>query len=314
LASLFTLVSPGASAQAYPSRPVRIIVPFPPGGGVDVIARVLAQKLGDALKQSFVVENRIGASGTIGGALVAKAPPDGYTLLLSSSTHVINGLIMKTAPYDAVADFTPISRIGAAPLMVAVHPSVPVKDLKELLQLKDKGTPVNWAVSAIGTADHLVGESLRHGLGIPLTIVPYKGQMPAINDAVGGQVSGMSSVILPILSHLREGRLRPIAVTSTSRNPGFPNIPTLAESGLPGFELTSWYGLWGPKGLPRPLVDLLVSTTKKEFQGPDIQKRFPPESFELLTSTPEEFSRYIEAELARCGQIVREAKISIDNL
>jgi tripartite-type tricarboxylate transporter receptor subunit TctC len=310
LALLLSLVSFTVLGQTYPSRPVRIIVPFPGGGGIDVVARTLAAKLSEALKQPFIVENRPGASGTIGGAAVAKAAPDGYTLLLSASTHVINGLIMKTAPYDAVADFTPITRIGAAPLLVVVHPSVPANTLEELK--KQKG--LNWAINAVGTADHLVAEQLRHALGIPLTIVPYKGQAPAITDTVGGQVSGMSSVVLPVLAHVRDGRLRPLAVTSLKRNVGFPNVPTLAESGLPAFELTSWYGLWGPKGLPQPLSELISGFVKKEFQGPDIAKRFPPESFELLNSTPEEFARFIEMELARCGRIVREAKISIDNL
>jgi tripartite-type tricarboxylate transporter receptor subunit TctC len=191
-----------------------------------------------------------------------------------------------------------------------VHPSLPVHDLAEL----KKQPSLNWAINAIGTADHLIAEQLRHGLGVPLNIVPYKGQAPAITDTVGGQVAGMSSVVLPVIGHVREGRLRPLAVTSAKRNVGFPNLPTLAESGMPGFELTSWYGLWGPKDLPRPLVDLLVSEIKKEFQGPDIARRFPPESFELLNSTPEEFARFIDEELARCARIVRNAKISIDKL
>ena len=314
LASALALLSHLAAAQPYPSRTVRIIVPFAPGGGVDVVARVLAGKLSEALGQPFIVDNRPGGSGTIGGTAVAKAAPDGHTLLVSASTHVINGLVMKNAPYNVVADFTPITRIGNAPLLVVVHPSVPVKNLRELVQLKDK-TPggFNWAVASLGAADHLVAESLRHSLGLPLTIVAYRGQAPAITDAVGGQVTGMSSTVLPILAHVKEGRLRALAVTSANRNVGLPEVPTLAESGMPGFELTSWYGLWGPKGLPQPVTELLAAAVKKEFQGPDIIKRFPPESFELINSTPEEFAHFVRDEVARYSRIVQEAKISIDN-
>jgi tripartite-type tricarboxylate transporter receptor subunit TctC len=223
---------------------------------------------------------------------------------------VINPLIMKTAPYDAVIDFTPISHIGNAPLLVLVHPSVQARSLAELKRL----TGLNWAINAIGTADHLVAESLRYSLGIPLTIIAYKGQAPAITDTLGGQVAGMSSVVLPVIAHVREGRLRALAITSARRNPRFPDLPTVAESGVPGFELTSWYGLWGPKGLPQPLAETLAAAVKREFQGPDIEKRFPPESFEVVTSTPAEFGRFIDGEIARTARIVREAKISIDNL
>ncbi|HEV8260490.1 MAG TPA: tripartite tricarboxylate transporter substrate binding protein [Burkholderiales bacterium] len=315
LASTLALLSYPAAAQPYPSRTVRIIVPFAPGGGVDVVARVLAGKLSEALKQPFIVDNRPGGNGTIGGVAVAKSAPDGYMLLLSASTHVISGLVMKNAPYDVQADFTPITRIGNAPLLVVVHPSVPARSMRELVQLKDRiPGGLSWAVASIGAADHLIAESMRRELGLPLTIISYRGQAPAITDTVGGQVSGMSSTVLPILAHVKDGRLRPLAVTSATRNVAFPDVPTLAESGMPGFELTSWYGLWGPKGLPQPIAEQLAATVRKEFQGPDIIKRFPPESFELVASTREEFERFIQAEIARYSRIVRDGNISIDNM
>ena len=303
----------GAAAQNYPVKPVHLILPSPPGGGTDVVARTLAQKLSEALGQSVIVENKPGGSGTVGAALVAKAAPDGYTLMISASVHLINALILKQVPYDAVADFTPVTQIAEVPLVVLVHPSTPVKEIRDL-GVKSAGGDWNWAVAAIGSPDHLVAESMRGLLGLALNIVPYRGMGPAIADTLGGQVAGMSSPVLPVIAHIREGRLRPLAVTTSVRNAALPGVPTLAEAGMPGFSMTSWYGLWGPRGLPPQIAAQLAAAARRGFQEADVKVRFPSESFEVICSTPEEFARVIDAETARYAKIVRDAKISADRL
>ncbi len=312
--ALATLLPAGAKAQApsWPVRPVRLILPAPPGGGTDAVARTLAQKLSDAFGQPFIVENKPGGSGVIGAALVAKAPPDGYMLMISASVHLINALIMKQVPYDAVADFAPITQIAEVPLIVTVHPASGINDIRDLMTRRD--VPLNWAIAAIGSPDHLVAESFRSVLGAPLTIVPYKGMGPAISDTLGGQVAGMSTPILSLISHVRDGRLRAIAVTSLKRNVGVPSVPTLAETVMPGFTMSSWYGLWGPRGLPGPLAAQIAAAARKGFLEPDIKVRFPPEGFEVIGSGPEEFSRLIDVEVTRYGKIIRDAKISADQL
>ena len=312
--ALATLLPAGAEAQApsWPVRPVRLILPAPPGGGTDAVARTLAQKLSDAFGQPFIVENKPGGSGVIGAALVAKAPPDGYMLMISASVHLINALIMKQVPYDAVADFAPITQIAEVPLIVTVHPASGINDIRDLMTRRD--VPLNWAIAAIGSPDHLVAESFRSVLNAPLTIVPYKGMGPAISDTLGGQVAGMSTPILSLISHVRDGRLRAIAVTSLKRNVGVPSVPTLAETVMPGFTMSSWYGLWGPRGLPAPLAAQIAAAARKGFLEPDIKVRFPPEGFEVIGSGPEDFGRLIDVEVARYGKIIRDAKISADQL
>jgi len=302
-----------ALAQSYPVKPVHLILPSPPGGGTDVVARTLAQKLSDALGQPVIVENKPGGSGTVGAALVARAAPDGYTLMISASVHLVNALILKQVPYDAVADFTPITQIAEVPLVVVVHPATPLRDIKDLAA-RNAGAEWNWAVAAIGSPDHLVAESMRGMLGLALNIVPYRGMGAAIADTLGGQVAGMSSPVLPVIGHIREGRLRALAVTTAARNAALPGVPTLAEAGLPGFSMTSWYGLWGPRGLPATIVAQIAAAARRGFAEPDIRTRFPPESFEVICSTPEEFARLIDSETARYARIVREAKISADRL
>jgi len=302
-----------AFAQAYPSRPVHLVLPSPPGGGTDVVARTLAQKLSAGLGQPFIVENKPGGSGTVGAALVAKSVPDGYTLMISASVHLINALILKQVPYDAVADFTPITQIAEVPLVIVAHPATPLHDLRDLAR-RNREADWNWAVAAIGSPDHLVAESLRRGLGLALNIVPYRGMGPAIADTLGGQVAGMASPVLPVLSYIREGRLRPLAVTTASRNVALPDVPTVAEAGMPDFTMTSWYGLWGPRGLPADIAARIAAVAKQGFQDADVRPRFPPESFTLICSSPEEFTRVIAAETARYARIVRDAAISADHL
>jgi len=310
-AALIAASLPCASlAQSYPNRPVHVIVPQPPGG-VDTVARVIVQKLSESLGQPFVVENRPGASGTIGTAAVAKAAPDGYTLLINASVHIINSFIFKALPYDALRDFTPITEIGSTPLVVAVHASVQAKELKDLVQL-GAGRKLNWAIAGYGSADHLTAEALKLNLGVALQTVPYKGLGPAITDLVGGQVHGMSIPILPALAHLRSGKIRALAVTSSRRVPGLPAVPTVGESGLPGFELSTWYGIWGPKGLPRDIAARIQTETARAIGSAEVRQRLPVESFELIASTPEDFARTIELEAAKYSAIVRKANLTAE--
>ena len=308
-----TGAAPAAAADPWPARPIRIILPSPPGGGTDAVARHLAQKLGEATGQPCIVEHRPGGSGTVGAAQVARAAPDGSTLLLSTSTHLINALVLKQVPYDAVADFAPVSQIAEVPLVAFVHPSMPVHSLRDLAETRG-GAGWSWAIAAIGSPDHLVAESMRSALGLQLQIVPYRGMGPAIADVLGAQVTGTSTSVLPVIAHLREGRLRAIAVTGSRRIPALPAVPTLAESGMSGFALLSWYGLWGPRGLPAATGAALAAAVRRAFGDPDTRVRFPPESFAVVASGPEEFARFIEAEYARYARIVQAAGISVDRL
>jgi tripartite-type tricarboxylate transporter receptor subunit TctC len=292
---------------------VRLILPAPPGGGTDVVARTLAQKLSEALGQPFIVENKPGGSGTVGGLAVARAAPDGYTLMISASVHLINALILTQVPYDAVGDFTPITQIAEVPLLTVAYPSAGIASLQDLAHAPGERS-WNWAIAALGSPDHLVAESLRDGLGAKLNIVPYRGLGPAIADTVGGQVSGMSSPVLSVIAYVRDGRLRPLAVSSAKRNMALPAVPTLAESGMEGFVMSSWYGLWGPRGLSPAISHALADAARRGFQDPDISVRFPPESFEIIGSSPEAFGQLIERETARYAKIVRAAGISADKL
>jgi tripartite-type tricarboxylate transporter receptor subunit TctC len=301
----------GVIAQTWPVRPVRLILPAPPGGGTDAVARTLAQKLSDGFGQAFIVENKPGGNGVVGAAQVAKAPPDGYQLMISASVHLINALIMKQVPYDAVADFTPITQIAEVPELVVVHPSQPINDIRELALRRD-AAGLNWAIAAVGSPDHLIAESLKTQVDAPLTIVPYKGLGPAISDTLGGQVAGMAAPVLSLIAHVRDGRLRPLAVSTTKRNVGLPNVPTLAETVMPGYVMTSWYGLWGPKGMSASLAAQIAAVVRKGFMEPDIRTRFPPESFEVIGSSPDEFSRLIASEVTRYTKIVQAARISIE--
>lgn len=297
-------------AQNYPVKPVRVVVPAPPGG-VDTVARVIVQKLSESLGQPFVVENRPGASGTIGAAFVAKAAPDGYTLMFYASVHILSGFLFKELPYDPIKDFTPITEVGSSALIVAVHPSVAASDLKELVKLS-ASKRLNWAAASYGSADHLTAETLKLRLGMNLVIVPYKGFGPAVTDLVAGQVDAMTIPMVAALSPIRSGRLKAIAITGSRRNPGLPALPTVAESGLPGFEILTWYGIWGPRGLPKEIAEKIQAETAKAIGSEEVRRRLPADSFDLVATPPAEFARYIGEEAARYSKIIKDAHISLE--
>ena len=303
-----------AGAQGYPARPVRMVVPYPPGGSVDVVARFVAQRLTEQTGQQFVVDNRAGANGTLGSDLVSKAIPDGYTLLVQASIFAANPLFLPNVPYDVQKDFTPVSNIGSVPLLVTAHPSVPAANLREFIALvKSDSRKYSFATSGLGSAGHLSEETIKRQAGIPdLLIVPYKGSGPALADLVGGQVSSMIDPLPSSYPLVKGGKLKPLAVTSGKRVPFMPNVPTVAESGLPGFEMVSWYGLWGPPGLPREIGARLVAEVAKAVRSPQAAERLGDQGFEASGAGPEQFVPYIREEIARYARIIKEANIKVE--
>jgi len=302
-----------AGAQTYPQKPVRITVPYPPGGTVDLVARHLAQQLGTQVGQQVIVENRAGANGTIGSDFVSKATPDGYTLLVQASIFVINPLFLKNVPYDVQRDFAPVSNIGSVPLLVTAHPSVPAANLRDFVTLvranPDKYT---FATTGLGSAGHLTEEVIRRDAGLSILIVPYKGAGPALTDIVGGQVSALADPLPSSYPHVKGGRLKALAVTSRERVAFMPDVPTMAESGFPGFEMLSWYGLWGPPALPREIVDRLATEVARAVKSPEMQEKLASQGFLPKGSTAPEFAAYVRDEIAKYAKIVKDANIKVD--
>ena len=302
-----------AGAQTYPQKPVRITVPYPPGGTVDLVARHLAQQMGTQVGQQIVVENRAGANGTIGSDFVSKAAPDGYTLLVQASIFVINPLFLKNVPYDVQRDFAPVSNIGSVPLLVTAHPSVPAANLRDFVTLvrasPDKYT---FATTGLGSAGHLTEEVIKRDAGLSILIVPYKGAGPALTDIVGGQVSALADPLPSSYPHVKGGRLKALAVTSRERVAFMPDVPTMAESGFPGFEMLSWYGLWGPPALPREIVDRLALEVSKAVKSPEMQEKLAAQGFLPKGSTAPEFAAYVKDEVAKYAKIVKDANIKVD--
>jgi tripartite-type tricarboxylate transporter receptor subunit TctC len=303
----------GTAHAQYPAKPVRVIVPYPPGGTVDVVARTLAQQLTGQTGQNFVVENRAGANGTIGSDFVAKSPPDGYTLLVQASIFVINPLFLKTVPYDVQRDFTPVANIGSVPLLVTAHPSVPAANLREFVALvRANPDRYTFATTGLGSAGHLTEEVIKREAGLQILIVPYKGAGPALTDIVGGQVSALADPLPSSLPHVKGGRLKALAVTSSARLPVLPEVPTMAESGFANFEMLSWYGLWGPPGMPREAVDRLAAETARAVKSPELLEKLAAQGFIADGSGPSAFASYVKDEIAKYARIVRESNIKID--
>jgi tripartite-type tricarboxylate transporter receptor subunit TctC len=312
-AAVVVLASAHPFAQGYPARPVRIVVPFPPGGTVDVVARVVSQKLSEQMGQQFIVENRAGANGTLGSEFVAKAAPDGHTLLVNASIHVINPLILPRVPFDVVRDFTAISNIGSVPLLVTAHPSVPAANLREFIALvRANPTKYTYATSGLGSAGHLSEETIKYESKLDILIVPYKGAGPALADLIGGQVSSMIDPLPSSYPLVKGGKLRPLAVTSAKRVAFLPEVATVAESGLPGFEMVSWYGLWGPANLPREITGRLSAEVAKAIRSQLASDRLGEQGFEPVGSNPEQFVAYVNQEIAKYAKIVKDANIKVE--
>ena len=315
LLCLFTtaiaLATVPASAQPYPAKPIRVVVPFPAGGNADIFARAFAQKLGEAWKQIPIVDNRAGAAGIIGTQFVAKAPADGYTLLFGTTgTHTTNPAVYAKLPYDPVRDFAPVSNFADSPFLLVVHPSIPVRTLQQLVTLaKSRPGQLDYASFGTGSSAHLAGEMLRTMAGINIIHVAYKGGPPAVNDLVGGHVSLMFNSLPAVLPLVKADRLRALAVASAKRSPALPELPTFAESGLPGFEAGSWYGLLAPAGTPREAITKLHAETVQMLALPDIRQRLAAEGADAIGNSPEEFAAQIRRDIERWEKVARAANI-----
>ena len=312
LAALLGVAVPSAGIAAWPERPVKLVVPFPPGGATDVIGRVVAQELSSVIGQQVVVDNRPGATGNIGADMVAKAAPDGYTLLLGALTsHAINMTLQKgSLPYDLERDFVPITLAGVVPLVFVVHPSVPARNLKELIALaKAKPGSLTFASSGNGGPQHLAGELFQRLAGVEMLHVPYKGSGPAMTDLVGGQVLTMIETAPAALPFIKGNRLRALAVASKTRIPMLPDLPSAAEAGLPGFEVNSMFGLLAPAGTPRPIVNRLNAELVKILEIPSVKEKLLQQGAIATPTTPAEARERIHAEIAKWEKVVKDAGV-----
>jgi tripartite-type tricarboxylate transporter receptor subunit TctC len=315
-AVLCVFAAQGAQAQtpAWPARPIRLIVPFTAGGGNDAVARTIGDRLADRLGQRVVVDNRGGAGGLVGAELAAHAPADGYTLFLGGvGSHAINPVLHAQLPYDPVKDFAPVSLIAAAPLVVVVHPSLPVDSISALLAwTRSRPRQLEYASNGIGSSSQLAAELFASTAGVQLVHVPYKGLAPALTDLLGGQVRLMFSSMVAIIPHVKAGRLRALAVTGARRSPLLPEVPTVAESGLPGYQAGSWYGILAPAGTPQPIVQRLNREISVVLERPDVRASLAADGAEAVGGTPQQFAEHIEAELARMRKLVKTAGIRLE--
>ena len=301
------------SAQDYPGKPIRMVIPYTPGGSIDTVGRLVADQLQRQLGQAIVIENVPGASGLLGTLQVRKAKADGYTLIFNASSHAYLPLVMSKKTYDPERDFTPVGQIGYVPLIVAVTNELPVRTVAELVQLaKAHPGKYTWATSGLGTTSHLSEEMFNRALGLQMEIVAYKGAVPQLTDVVGGHVSAAISPMPGVMPFVQAGRLRPLAVTSKTRVPSLPDVPTLAEGTIPGFELLSWYGIWGPAGLPADITHKLNTEISKAVEAPSLKSKFAELSFVSTKSTPSQFKALIADDMAKIGKAVRQAGIRID--
>ncbi len=313
-AAALVLAMPLAHGQSYPTRPVRLVVPFPPGGSADILGRALGQKLGEGLGQSVVIENRPGAGTAIAAEFVANALPDGYTLMLGTvSSHAINPAVNPKLPFDPVRNFTPVAPVATIPFALIVHPSLPVKSVGELITyVRQRPGKIDYSSAGNGTSNHLAGELFEAMTGAHMVHIPYRGSAPALQDLIAGRVSVMFDLVLTAAPHIKSGAVRGLAVTGARRSAVLPDLPTVAESGLPGYEVSAWFGIFGPAGMPRTVVDRLNTEVARGLATPDLQQRLVSQGAEPLAGTPDEFAAYLKSEIAKWAKVVREAGITPD--
>ncbi|SFE59868.1 tripartite tricarboxylate transporter substrate binding protein [Paracidovorax wautersii] len=304
-----------AAAQgAFPSKTITIIVPFAAGGTTDILARVVAQGMGAELGQPVVVDNRAGAGGNIGGQLAARAPADGYTLFMGTvGTHAINAALYKKMPFDPIKDFAPLTRVANVPNLLVANPAQPFKTVQELIAYA-KANPgrINFGSSGSGSSIHLSGELFKSMAKVDMQHVPYKGSAPAVTDLLGNQIAIMFDNMPSAIQHVRSGKLRAIAVTTAKRSPELPDVPTIAEAGVPGYEATSWFGMFAPAGTPAPVVAKLNATIVKVLAQPDIRKKLAEQGAEAAGETPDQFAAFIQKESVKWGKVVKESGASVD--
>jgi len=307
LVATFALV---AGAQDYPSKPIRLVVPQPPGGPTDIVARLVAQRLSERLGQQVIVDNKPGAGANIGTEIVAKAPKDGYTLLVGTVQQIVNPFLFASLPFDPMKDLTPVSLMTKAYIVLVVNPEVPAKSVQELIALaKSKPGGLSWASAGNGSTSHLALELLKGQTGIDATHVPYKGTQPALTDVLGGRVPVMFDGVVTSLPHIKAGKLRPLAVASLTRTPLLPDVPTMTEAGVAGFEAVGLATILAPAGTPAPIVDRLAREIAAILNAPEVRDQLVAMGLEVVASTPAQFAAYNESESRKWGKIIREANI-----
>ncbi len=306
--------APALAQQSYPNKPIRMVCPFPPGGTTDLVARLVAQKFSEAWGQQVVVDNRPGAGGVIGTEMVAQAAPDGYSILLGSiTTHAVNPALYKKLRFDPIRDFAPVSLVVSSPQLLALHPSVAAKSVKELLALaKARPGQLNYGSAGTGTSPHLTFELFKSMAAIDVVHVPYKGTGPAITDLIGGQVQMMITGVVALMPHVKSGKLRAVGVTSAKRVAALPEVPTIAESGVAGFDVSSWFGVFLPAATPRAIVMKMNREIHRILENPEVRQRLIDQGADPASNTPEEFAAYVKSEMTRWGQVVRSTGARVD--
>jgi len=308
-ALLATGMGTAVAQDGYPNKPLTMVVPFSAGGTTDILARIVGQALGQELGQTIIIENKPGAGGNIGAQQAARAKADGYTLFMGTvGTHAINQALYKKLPYDPIKDFTPLSRVANVPNLLVAHPSRPYKTVKEMIEYgKKHPNEITYGSPGSGASPHVSGALFQSMTGVELTHVPYKGSAPAISDLLGNQIAVMFDNMPSAIQHVRSGKLRPIAVTTAKRSPELPDVPTIAEAGVPGYEATSWFGLWSVAGTPQPVLDKLHASLTKVLKDPAVSKKIADQGGEVVIETPAQFDAFIKSEAAKWGKVVKES-------
>lgn len=310
----FTVAASEAAALNYPTKPIRMVCPSSPGGTTDLTARIVAQRLTEAWGQQVIVDNRPGSGGVIGTEMVARAAPDGYSMLLGTiTTHAVNPALHKKLNFDPIKDFTPVSLVVSSPQLLAVNPSLPVKSVKDLIALaKAKPGQLNYGSAGSGNSSHLVVEMFKGMAAIELVHVPYKGSGPAITGVIANEVQMIITGVLALFPHIKSGKLRGVAVTSAKRVAALPDLPTINESGIPNFDVNSWFGVFLPAGTPKPIVGKLNSEIRKMLEAPELRQRLTDQGADPASNSPEEFAAYVKSELTRWSKVVRDSRIRAD--
>lgn len=310
---LLAAVTLPAAAQAYPDRPIRLVVPYAPGGGTDLTSRLIAQRLTERFRQQVIVDNRAGGASNIGAEIVARSTPDGYTLMMAGISFSINTSIFSKLGYDPIRDFDPVSLVATVPLIAVVHPSVPAASIKELIALaKAKPGTLNYASGGTGTANHIAGELFKYMTGTNIVHVPYKGGGPALADVVGGHAQVLFNTMTSTVGFMNSGKLRALAVTGKQRSPGVPNLPTVAEAGVPGYDVGAWFGIVVPKGTPRPIVMKLNDEIVRITRTTEARAQFTAQGAEAVGSTPEDFARHLRIEIDKWAKVAKAAGMRVD--
>jgi len=312
-AAMSCLLAASFQAQPYPSKPVRVVVPYPPGGPTDIVARVLFQQVAESTGQQFVIDNRAGAGGNIGAEHVAKSPADGYTVLIGTTAHAINMSLFKSLNYDVQKDLAPVSLLTQGPLVLVTHPQFPANSVKELIDMaKAKPGSLNFASSGNGQSTHLSAELFNSMAGTKMVHVPYKGSAPALSDLMTGQVGIMFDTTLSAMPFVRAGKLKALGVTSSQRTPAAPDVPTIAESGLPGYEVFAWNGVFVPAGTPKPIVAQLNEEIRKAMQLPQVRDKFSAQGFAASWNTPDQFGVFVRTEVDKWARTVKASGATLD--